>query len=253
VAEVYARSGRYEDALAAFTQSIALDSSAENRGALIGMAEALQVLDRSDEARVRYRDAIRMEPGDLTVRKRLINHFLYNDELDSAIAAIHELLQIDPDDPERLRLGMIWYGTSDTVRAESLFTAVEKAEGGYLPTFYLGRIAEDRRDFETAKSYYYRVIAESDTIPDGWLHLGSVLLEQDSVTAAVDVLTRALGKCPIRKRFGTSSEPRSRDGNRTTRRSPGSAAPTRSIRMTPVSSSRSPRPWNAPAVSPNRR
>jgi tetratricopeptide (TPR) repeat protein len=194
VAELYARSGRYEDALTAFKESIALDSSAENRGALIGMAEALGVLGRSDEARISYREAIQLEPGDLMARKRLINHFLYTEQLDSAVAAIQELLEIKPDDPERLRLGMIWYGTSDTVRAESLFTAVEQAEGGYLPTFYLGRIAEDRRDFKTAKSCYRRVIAESDTIPDGWLHLGSVLFEQDSVEAAVDVLTHAAGK-----------------------------------------------------------
>lgn len=191
VADVYARSGNYEEAAKAFDASIALDSSADNRGAFIGSAEALDVLKRGDESRMRYRQAIALDPEDLAVRKRLINHFLYAEELDSAVVEIQDLLSINPDDPERLRLGMIWYGLDDTVRAESLFTAVESEDGGYLPAFYLGRIAEDRKDYPTAKSYFYRLIEQADTIPDGWLHLGSVLFEEDSVAAAIDVLTRA--------------------------------------------------------------
>jgi tetratricopeptide (TPR) repeat protein len=196
VAEVYARSGRYEDAVKAFGESIARDSSADNRGAFIGMAEALEVLERAGEARIRYRQAMQLDPEDLSVRKRLINHFLFAEQLDSAVVEIQQLLEIKPNDPERLRLGMIWYGLNDTIRAESLFTAVEQEDGGYLSAFYLGRIAEDRRDFETAKSYYYRLIAQADSIPDGWLHLGSVLFEEDSVEAAVEVLTRATEKVP---------------------------------------------------------
>lgn len=194
VANTYARLGRYEQAAKAFGASIALDSSLDNRGAFLGMAEALEVLNRADEARLRYRQAIAFDPEDLMVRKRLINHFLYSEQLDSATVEIQNVLAIKPDDPERLRLGMIWYGQNDTTKAESLFIAVDSVEGGYLPAFYLGRIAEDRRDYQTAKEYFYRLITEVDTIPDAWLHLGSVLFEQDSVKAAVDVLTRATEK-----------------------------------------------------------
>lgn len=196
VAEVYARSGNYEEAAKAFERSIALDPSVDNRGAFVGLAEALDVLQRPEESRRRYRQAIALDPVDLAVRKRLINHFLYAEELDSAVVEIQDLLTINPSDPERLRLGMIWYGLEDTVRAESLFTVVEAEDGGYLPAFYLGRIAEDRRDFPTAKSYFYRLIEQADTIPDGWLHLGSVLFEEDSVAAAVEMLTRATEHVP---------------------------------------------------------
>ena len=196
VGGIYARAGRYDEARQAFQQSVALDSSVENRSAFVGLAEALEVLDRRDEARDAYRAAIRMAPEELSVRKRLINHFLYSEELDSAVAEIHALLVLSPDDPERLRLGMIWYNTYDTTRAESLFTAVEQEEGGYLPAFYLGRIAEDRRDFKTAKERFRRVITQTDSIPDGWLHLGGVLFEEDSVAAAVSVLTEAAEKVP---------------------------------------------------------
>jgi tetratricopeptide (TPR) repeat protein len=192
--EVYLQTQQFEEAAKAFDESLRRDSSGNNIGAYVGMAEAHEGLDQPDDARAAYREAIARQPHDLSLRRRLINHFLFEQQRDSAQAAIEDLLDIDPENDERLRLGVLLYDAGNIDRAESLFTAIEQDRGGYMAPFYLGRIAQEREDYTTAKQDYNRVIELVDTIPDGWLHLISVLLEQDSIEAGYAVAERAAAK-----------------------------------------------------------
>lgn len=188
------RSGKPEQALDAFRESVKRDSSLANRAALVGMAQSLEALGRPDEAVAAYRRVLARNPDDYITRKRLINHFLFTEQRDSAITEIKTLLESNPGDPERLRLGMLWYATGDTARAESLFTAVDAEEPAYITALYLGRIAAERGDHEEAKVHLRRAIAENDSIPDAWVHLVNSLVDQDSIDAAITLAETAASR-----------------------------------------------------------
>lgn len=191
---LHVRMGAFDDAADAYRQSLDRDSSRNNRRAYLGLAGAEESLGRFEAAAEAYRRAIAMTPDDLSTRRRLLGLYLHSEAYDSAMAAIETILEYNPDDPERIRLGAILYTTGRYAKAESLFTAMVEESGGtdYIAIFYLGRIAEAQEDHPRAKAYFERATVVSDTIPDAWIHWGTVLLNEDSLSAALVVGYRAL-------------------------------------------------------------
>jgi len=192
--DIFLRSGKHEQALEVFQESVSRDSSEANRGAMVGVAQSLEALGRQDEAVAVFRSMLAGNPSDILMRKRLINHFLYVENRDSAIVEIEELLKFAPSDPERVRLGMLYYAVSDTAKAESLFTALDAEAPAYIPALYLGRIAADRGNYELAKTHFRRAIAQDDSLPDAWVHLINAMVDQDSTAAAVEMTKTAAAK-----------------------------------------------------------
>jgi tetratricopeptide (TPR) repeat protein len=191
--DLRSRLGQYDQSVIAFQEALKLDSGWAGRDAWIGLAGALEPLGRYDEAAYAYRQVIAMSPPtELTPHRRLIQLFLAADQPDSAIAVIEQILAVRPDDPERLRLGVLWYSTGQEEKAESLFVALGSSVDPYLPLYYRGRIAADRNEYQVAKDFFTRAIEVNDSFPDAWLHLGQTLLDQDSVDAAVSTAHRAI-------------------------------------------------------------
>jgi tetratricopeptide (TPR) repeat protein len=118
--------------------------------------------------------------------------FLAADQPDSAAIVIEEILQHRPNDPERLRLGVLWYSMGREEKAESLFVALEGTVDPYLPLYYRGRIAADRNEYDIAKGLFRQAIAVADSFPDAWIQLGEALLNQDSLEAAIAVANTAI-------------------------------------------------------------
>lgn len=195
------RMGQFDEAIAAYRESLRLDSTADNREAWFGLAAALEPLGRTAQADSAYRSAIALAPDDLVARKRLMHLYLFTGQTDSAISVIGQILAIQPNDPERLRLGILWYETQQPAKAESLFTALRDSANQYIPILYLGRLAADRNDYMTAKADFRRAIAISDSVPDGWIQLGYALLGQDSLDAAVTTAHQAIRKTGQTKFF----------------------------------------------------
>jgi tetratricopeptide (TPR) repeat protein len=192
--DLRARAGQYDLAIEAFTESLRLDSTWAGRDAWIGLAGALEPLGRFPDAAHAYRKVIEMSGAstDLTAHRRLIQLFLAAEEPDSAVAVIEEILKQNPEDPERIRLGILWYSMGREEKAESLFIALEGQIDPYLPLYYRGRLAADRNEYNEAKDFFRRAIATADSIPDAWIHLGQALLNQDSLDAAIAVANRAI-------------------------------------------------------------
>jgi len=191
--DLRSRLGQYERAADVYRESLRLDSSWAGRDAWIGLAGALEPLRRFDEAAHAYRKVIEMSPPtEFTPHRRLIQLYLAADQPDSAAAIIEEILKVRPNDPERLRLGVLWYSMGREEKAESLFIALEGQVEPYLPLYYRGRIAADRNEYEEAKDFFRRAIAVSDSFPDAWIHLGQALLNQDSLNAAIVTAHRAI-------------------------------------------------------------
>jgi tetratricopeptide (TPR) repeat protein len=191
--DLRSRIGQYDRAVEAFRASLRIDSSWSGRDAWIGLAGALEPLGQFPEAVAAYRNVIAMSPPtELTAHRRLVQLFLAADQPDSAAAVIEDILRQRPDDPERIRLGILWYSLGQEEKAESLFIALEGQVDPYVSLFYRGRIAADRNDYTEAKSFFRRAIAQADTIPDAWIHLGQALLNQDSLDDAIATAHRAI-------------------------------------------------------------
>ncbi len=192
--DLYGRAGQLEEAAHAFEESIRRDSTVANRNAFLGLAQTYESLGRGDDARAVYRRAIERVPPDPMPRRLLIDHFLFHEQPDSAIAEIQQLLAMDPTaQREKIRLGILWYNTDRQEKAESLFTSLQNDSVPYIPLYYLGRIAFDKRNYPKAKDYFRQAVALEDTIPDAWVQLGNTLLSQDSLAAAVSLGEKAAG------------------------------------------------------------
>ena len=192
IGDLRLRLNEYDKALAAYQESLREDSSLASRDAWMGIASANEAQGQYAEAAKAYRHVIAMTPNDLRARRRMVQMFLSANQQDSAIAVIQEMLAIRPDDPERLRLGILYYSTGQTERAESLFVALDGQVDPYVPLYYRGRIAADRNDYQQAKSLFRQAIASADSFPDAWIHLGDALLSQDSLRPAIQVAHQAI-------------------------------------------------------------
>lgn len=191
--DLRSRTGQYDLSVAAFTEALKIDSGWAGRDAWIGLAGALEPLGRFGEAAHAYRKVIEMSPPtEFTPHRRLIQLFLAADQPDSAAAVIEQILQDRPNDPERLRLGVLWYSMGQEEKAESLFIALDGSVDPYLPLYYRGRIAADRNEYALAKGFFRQAIAVTDSFPDAWIHLGEALLNQDSLNAAIAVANEAI-------------------------------------------------------------
>lgn len=191
--DLRSRTGQYDLAVVAFSEALKIDSGWAGRDAWLGLAGALEPLGRFGEAAYAYRKVIEMSPPtEFTPHRRLIQLFLAADQPDSAATVIEEILKHRPNDPERLRLGVLWYSMGREEKAESLFIALDGAVDPYLPLYYRGRIAADRNEYDVAKSFFRQAIAVADSFPDAWIHLGEALLNQDSLESAIAVANTAI-------------------------------------------------------------
>jgi tetratricopeptide (TPR) repeat protein len=193
--ELCGRVGKFGDAAHAFEESLRRDSTAANRAAYAGLAQAHESQGHADDARRTLRRALQVMPVDVTLHKLLTNHFLVHEQFDSAVVVVQQILILSPNDAgERLRLGMLWYNTNRQEKADSLFTQLKNDSVPYIPLLYLGRIAFDRREYDKAKGYFREAISANDTIPDAWVFLANTLLYEDSLEAAVATGQKAATK-----------------------------------------------------------
>ncbi|MBD3299028.1 MAG: tetratricopeptide repeat protein [candidate division Zixibacteria bacterium] len=192
--DLFSRASEFQRAQEAYAESIKRDSTIANRRAIIGKAQAHEAVGEHDAALEVYQHARNLDPDDLSVRKRLISHYLYVDQPDSAIAEIRRLLEITADVQEETRLGVLLFGTERYDEAEEVFQRLQERGESYISLYYLGRLMQTREDFDSAKSYYWDAVAVDDTITDGWIALMSALIAQDSVDRAVEVADEAIDR-----------------------------------------------------------
>ncbi len=185
--DLFSRASEFKRAQEAYAESITRDSTMANRRAIIGKAQAHEAVGEHEAALEVYQRARDLDPDDLSVRKRLISHYLYVDQPDSAIVEIRRLLDITSDVQEETRLGVLLFGTERYDEAEEVFQGLRERGDSYISLYYLGRLMQIRDNPDSAKAYYWAAVAVDDTITDGWIALMSALIEQDSVGRAVDV------------------------------------------------------------------
>jgi len=180
---------RYDGALEAFKNSIEADSSKDNIGAYLGLATTYDVLDSLPKSEAIYDKLLALDPNDVRIHRQRLNMYLGRQDVKKSIEASESLVALVPSDwVAQRRLGILLYSDGQPERADSLFESrIEFGDDNVLNYFYRGRIAVEQDRIADAKPFFRQAVATEPSFVDGWLNLGFVYSEQDSLDLAIDV------------------------------------------------------------------
>ena len=151
-----AQNGRPEEALKYLDRSIAL---AEIEGLHSARARVLLKLGRSDEAVVSLQKAVQNNPDDQGLRLTYARLLVDIKEYEKARIEFEKLHQASPEDAELLfTLGLLSLESQRLDDAEKymmMLVRLKQREGE--AQYYLGRIYENRKQYETAIDWYREV------------------------------------------------------------------------------------------------
>lgn len=149
-AQARAARGRLPEAIAAIERALALEGAPPNERILVRQGDILLDLDRLEEARAAFAEAVRIRPGDPDARVGLAEVEFRSGRVEDAIGQFIEALRIEPDHAHvHYRLSEAYLRSdqpAEAVRAAS--RAVELDPGERRAHYVLGRalIALGRSD-----------------------------------------------------------------------------------------------------------
>ncbi|UCD94629.1 MAG: tetratricopeptide repeat protein [Candidatus Zixiibacteriota bacterium] len=188
------RARRLEDAEANYRQSLALDSTANNVRAYLGLSAIME--DRGDVERAReyLESAARLAPQDLLIQNRLLAFYQVNRMDEKALGIAGRILSLAPNDSEVVRrLALVYFEADSLFVADSLFTwLIDHGDENVITYYYGGRLALAIENMTAAKSRFMRLTALADSIVDGWLNLGLVYRIEDSLDREITIYERGL-------------------------------------------------------------
>ena len=187
-------SGRYKEALSAFGKAISLNPVETNLNAYLGLAAAYEALDSIPQAEETYNRALKLSPDNVTVYRQMLSMYLGRQDIKKSIEISQSLVSLMPSDwPAQRRLGILYYSDGQLERADSLFASrIDFGDDNALNFFYRGRVAMEKGRLDDAKRYFIEVTKRESSFTDGWLNLGFIYSEQDSLPKAIDIYREGL-------------------------------------------------------------
>jgi tetratricopeptide (TPR) repeat protein len=190
IAELETARRNDDAAIEAYRRSIALDPTASNVGAYMRMAALLRMQNRPDEAEQILLQGLEMSPEMHAFRLYLAE--MYGDQNDTT-AALNQVRWIFENISEKLpiinRAGQIAFELGALQFADSIFAReLSQDPRSMYANFFRGRIAVYENRIEDAKGFFWKLVDVADSLPDGYINLGMIYLDQDSVDLAIDVL-----------------------------------------------------------------
>lgn len=145
-----------------------------------------------------YNSLIEKNADDLDVLNVLISSLLSVERLDLAEEVARRTAELQPENASlQRRYAFIAFGRGDFAKAESLMIELDnKGMASGLIYSYLGRIVQDRNEFDKAEQYYNKSLALDDTLANSWVNLAVVTDAQGRYEEAVAVMHRAYEKVP---------------------------------------------------------
>jgi tetratricopeptide (TPR) repeat protein len=194
------KNGRYREAIDAFRTSIELNAEKNNISAFLGLAAAYDAIDSVEWGEQTLSQAVRLDSSDVRVYRQQLTFYMDRQNIQGAIRAAEKLVDLTPSDwVAQRRLGILLYSDNQLDRADSLFRSrVEFGDDNVLNFFYIGRMAAERQDYTEAKERFSQVTVKEPEFIDGWLNLGYVYRQMDSLEAAVGSFSQGLNHTKAR-------------------------------------------------------
>lgn len=165
------RAGELEKARQAIDEALELRPGW--REAIMLRIRTLLLADGPDAAMEYLSQAVRNNPGDVTLRLAYARTLTDTQRYEDALAQYRVLAeQLDSDSEILLAMGMIHLQLGQIDEAEVLLRQVQEAGGGETDLqFYLGLIAEERGDIDQAIAYYASLGPDSTNQFEGRLRI----------------------------------------------------------------------------------
>jgi tetratricopeptide (TPR) repeat protein len=191
------KAARYPEALEAFQKSIALNTDKSNINAYLGLAATYEALDSIPRAEDILAQAAALDEYDVRVYRQMLMMYLAREDIVNSIRAAEKLVTLDPSDwMAQRRLGILLYSDNRLAQADSLFASrIASGDDNALNYFYRGRVAVEQQRFAEAKAFFLTVTQKEETFADGWLNLGYVCSQQDSLPVAIELYRHGLEVC----------------------------------------------------------
>jgi len=190
IAKLHNSRHQVDDAIAAYRSSIELDPTESNMEAYLNLAGLLRANDDASGAEEVLVHGIEINPESRAFRLYLAE--LYNDQDDTTSAMeIVEWLWANAEAQEPIleRVGQIAFELDRLDMADSIFERqLTMSPRSILSNFYRGRIAIIQDRNSDAKDFFWNLIDIADSLPDGYINLGMIYLDEDSLDLAVDIL-----------------------------------------------------------------
>jgi tetratricopeptide (TPR) repeat protein len=192
IAELYAGAGMFDSAAASIEFAIKLsdlDSTLYARLAVYYHAGG-----RKAEAKEALQRGITAHPHDARLRAQLLETYNSEKNLDSVRVMAESLIALPSSDNVIYeRVGQVLLREKlDTLAAACFRKALAIDSASRYALFYLGRTAIDQKQFDSARTYFTRLLAADSTLPDGWINLASIDEQQKKPDKALALLETAL-------------------------------------------------------------
>lgn len=185
---------RYTEALSAFQKSIEQNPGKNNINSFLGLATTYDALDSLESAEKAYNRAVELDPYDVRVFRHMLAMYISRQDAKKAIDASEKLIALAPSDwVAQRRLGVLLYSDGQLDRADSLFDSrIEFGDDNPFNFFYRGRVALEQKRYPDAIKLMNEAVLRDSAFVDGWLNLGFVYRELDSLDNSVRILQRGI-------------------------------------------------------------
>jgi tetratricopeptide (TPR) repeat protein len=170
--QVYGDTGRYKEALAAF--SAALDVDARNSEAFEGLARTYTLMERYDEAVATHQKAIMLRPGDWRAHSQLGVFYFQRDEFHKAIESFRTVVALTPDSSQAYsNLAAALHRVGQLEDARVMYERSIEIEPRAKNVSSLGALLSSLGQRKEALQLYERAVEIEDGDHGLWANLGS--------------------------------------------------------------------------------
>ena len=195
IAEMYSNFQQYDSAAAYIEYAIRLNES--DPSLLARQAVYLYSAGRKAESKQVLQRAVVLHPDDARLLAQLIETYNAENSLDSVRIYADKMVNLgEVSAADRVvyeRIGAVLMRAKLPEQAAGIFRKTLRfdPENRYA-LFYLGRMEADSSRFDSAKSYFDRLISADSTVPDGWTNLAFVYQQKKELDQAEKVLELAI-------------------------------------------------------------
>lgn len=194
---IYQQKGNYEDALIEYQKAEKLNP--KNLNTKLNMGTLYQAQKKYDEAITLYDKVLFTDAGNVQARKYKAQCLKALGKNEEAMIEFKRVLAFSPNEKD-INNEILSMATSASnpqefmnILNETMNTPEEKANALYNFAYDLHK----NKKYEEAKTYYNEALKLNQSIPDAYLNLSDVYLQQNDEKSAIDILTKGLALYPL--------------------------------------------------------
>ena len=169
---MYSGTGRYDEALAAFSEALDVDS--RNGEAFEGLASTYALMERYGDAVATHQKAIMLRPGDWRTHSNLALLYFRRHEFHKAVKSFRRVVALTPDSPlAHSNLAVALHRVGQVEESRAMYERSIEIEPSARALSSLGALLSSLGQRKDALPLYERAVEIDDRDHGLWANLGS--------------------------------------------------------------------------------